>query len=136
MVGTVSSARFTSLLLSALGAIGLVVAAAGIFGVVSYFVSQRRQEIGVRVALGATPRRVVSLVVLQGIRPVALGVLIGLVAGVAATRALRAMLYDVSPTDPLTLAIAGLGVLAIAAVAALLPARHAARIDPLVALRE
>ncbi|HEX7121392.1 MAG TPA: ABC transporter permease [Gemmatimonadaceae bacterium] len=136
MASTIASARFTSLLLSVLGAIGLVVAAAGIFGVVSYFVSQRQQEIGVRMALGASPRRVVSLVVLQGIRPVALGVVIGLVAGVATTQALRAMLYDVSPTDPLTLAIAGLGVLGIAAAAALIPARHAARIDPLVALRE
>jgi putative ABC transport system permease protein len=131
-----AGARFNTILLTVMGAIGLALAAIGIFGVISYFVSQRAQEIGVRMALGATPRRVLMLVVGQGIRPVVLGVILGVLGAVAASRLLRALLFGVSPADPLTLAGMALGVTLIAVVAALFPARRATRIDPLVALRE
>jgi ABC-type antimicrobial peptide transport system permease subunit len=128
--------RFNTVLLSALGVIGLVLATVGIFGVLSYFVSQRQQEIGLRMALGATPRGVLVMVVQQGLRPVILGIVVGLAGAVAATRVLGTLLYDVSATDPLTLGAVALGVTGIAAIAALVPARRATRIDPLAALRE
>ena len=131
-----AGARFNTILLTVMGAMGLALAAIGIFGVISYFVSQRAQEIGVRMALGATPSRVLMLVVGQGIRPVVLGVILGLIGAAATTRVLRALLFDVSATDPLTLAGMALGVTVIAVVAALFPARRATRIDPIVALRE
>jgi predicted permease len=133
---SVAGARFNSVLLSALGVIGLMLAMVGIVGVVSYFVSQRQREIGVRMALGATPQRVLVLVVRQGVRPVVVGVVLGLLISAAATRLLDALLYDVSATDPFTLALVALGVLAVAIAAAAIPARRATRIDPLVALRE
>jgi putative ABC transport system permease protein len=133
---SLAGTRFNTVLLSVLGVIGLVLATVGIFGVISYFVSQRQQEIGLRMALGATPRKVLLLVVEQGLRPVVLGVVLGLAAAAVATRLLRALLYDVSATDPFTLAGVALGIILFATVAALVPARRATRIDPLVALRE
>ncbi|MBC7895729.1 MAG: ABC transporter permease [Cytophagaceae bacterium] len=133
---SLDSTRFNTVLLSALGVIGLVLATVGIFGVLSYFVSQRQQEIGLRMALGATPRGVLVLVVQQGLRPVILGILVGLAGAVAATRVLGTLLYEVSATDPLTLGAVALGVTGIAAIAAMVPARRATRIDPLAALRE
>jgi predicted permease len=136
LADSLAGARFNTALLSVLGAIGLVLAMVGIFGVISYFVSQRTQEIGLRMALGASPRRVLVLVVEQGLRPVVLGVIIGLAGAVGATRLLQTLLYGVSPTDPLTMAGVALGVTLVAIVAAMLPARRATRIDPLVALRE
>jgi predicted permease len=136
LADSVAGARFNSVLLSGLGVIGLMLAMVGIVGVVSYFVSQRQREIGVRMALGATPQRVLVLVVRQGVRPVVVGVVLGLLISAAATRLLDALLYDVSATDPFTLALVALGVLAVAIAAAAIPARRATRIDPLVALRE
>jgi predicted permease len=133
---SLAATRFNTVLLSVLGVIGLVLATVGIFGVISYFVSQRQQEIGLRMALGATPRKVLLLVIEQGLRPVVLGVALGLAAAAAATRLLQALLYDVSATDPFTLAGVALGIIVFATAAALVPARRATRIDPLVALRE
>ena len=124
------------MLLSALGVIGLVLATVGIFGVISYYVSQRTQEIGLRMALGASPRGVLLLVVEQGLRPVVVGVVLGLGASIAALRVLESLLYDVSATDPLTLGGVALAVIGVAVVAAMIPARRATRIDPLAALRE
>lgn len=135
-VESLAGARFNTALLSVLGAIGLALATVGIFGVISYFVSQRTQEIGLRMALGATPRRVLVLVVEQGLRPVVLGVVVGLAGAVAATRLLQALLFGVTPTDPLTLTGVAVVISAIAVVAAMVPARRATRIDPLSALRE
>jgi putative ABC transport system permease protein len=131
-----AGARFNTVLLSVLGVIGLMLATVGIFGVISYFVSQRTQEIGIRMALGATPRRVLVLIVQQGLRPVVVGVVLGLVGTAAATRVLQTLLFDVSATDPMTLIGVAAGVTAIAVLAALVPARRATRIDPLTALRE
>jgi predicted permease len=133
---SLASARFNTVLLSALGVIGLMLATVGIFGVISFFVSQRAQEIGVRMALGATPGNVLVLVVEQGLRPVVLGVVLGVAASVALTRLLQSLLYGVSATDPLTLTAVAVGVTAVACGAALLPARRATRIDPLAALRD
>jgi ABC-type antimicrobial peptide transport system permease subunit len=131
-----AGARFNTVLLSVLGVIGLMLATVGIFGVISYFVSQRTQEIGIRMALGATPRRVLVLIVEQGLRPVVVGVALGLIGTAAATRVLQTLLFDVSATDPVTLIGVATGVTAIAVLAALVPARRATRIDPLAALRE
>jgi ABC-type antimicrobial peptide transport system permease subunit len=122
------------LLLTALGGIGLLLAAVGIYGVISWFVSQRTQEIGLRMALGATEGRVLSLVTWQAMRPVLLGLAVGLAGALAATRALRGLLFGVTASDPATFA----GVLVVLAAAALLaswlPARRAARVEPTRAL--
>ena len=133
---SLAGTRFNTVLLSALGVIGLILAMVGIFGVISYFVSQRTQEIGLRMALGAQRRGVLWLVVEQGLRPVVLGIVLGLGISVATLRVLKSLLYDVSATDPLTLSGVALGVIAVAIAAAMIPARRATRIDPLAALRE
>jgi putative ABC transport system permease protein len=130
----VATTRFNMLLLSALGGIGLLLAAVGIYGVISWFVSQRTQEIGLRMALGATERGVLTLVAWQAMRPVLVGLGVGLAGALAATRALSGLLFGVSATDPATFA----GVLVVLGGAALLaswlPARRAARVEPTRAL--
>jgi putative ABC transport system permease protein len=132
---SLSTARFNMLLLTLLGAIGLLLAAIGIYGVIGYFVSRRTQEIGVRMALGATRADVVRLVVRQATLPVAAGVVLGVVASVALTGVLQAQLFGVSARDPLTLA--GVAVLlgCVGLIASLVPARRAASVNPTQALR-
>ncbi|MEA2599245.1 MAG: hypothetical protein QOF89_237 [Acidobacteriota bacterium] len=129
-----ATTRFNMLLLSALGGIGLLLAAVGIYGVISWFVSQRTQEIGLRMALGATEGRVLALVTWQAMRPVLVGLGVGLAGALAATRALGGLLFGVTATDPATFA----GVLVVLAGAALLaswlPARRASRVEPTRAL--
>jgi putative ABC transport system permease protein len=132
--GTMATARFNTLLLALLGGIGLVLAATGIYGVVSYLVSQRTQEIGVRMALGATAGSVVALILRQSLKPVVAGGVIGLLAAMAASRVLASQLFAVSPTDPLTIAVAGATLVAVALIASAVPARRAAAIDPTTAL--
>ncbi len=127
--------RVAAIVLGSFGGVALLLAAMGIYGIVAFSVSQRTREIGVRVALGAARRDVVRLMVRNGMRPVAVGVGIGLVAALAATRLLKSFLTGVSPSDPATFAAVVLAFLGVALWAALLPARRAARIDPLVALR-
>jgi predicted permease len=131
---SVATTRFNMLLLTALGGIGLLLAAVGIYGVISWFVSQRTQEIGLRMALGATERGVLTLVAWQAMRPVLAGLIVGLAGAVAATRALGGLLFGVTATDPATFA----GVLLVLGGAALLaswlPARRAARVEPTRAL--
>jgi len=112
-----------------------VLAAIGLYGVIAYGGTQRTREIGVRVALGADPQAVTTLVVGGGFRLAVAGVVIGSGAAVAATRVLESMLYGVSPADPLTLVGIALLVAAIALVASYVPARRALRIDPTEALR-
>ena len=135
MGANLAAARFNTLLLALLGILGLLLAAAGIYGVVSYFVTQRTAEIGVRMALGATPATVTRLVMRQAAVPVALGIVAGLAGSLVATRLLTASLVGVERTDPLTLA----GVVAVLAAAALLasfvPAQRAARVAPVTALQ-
>jgi len=120
---------------TAIAVIALVLAAIGLYGVIAYGGTQRTREIGVRVALGADPQAVTTLVVGGGFRLAVAGVVIGSGAAVAATRVLESMLYGVSPADPLTLVGIALLVAAIALVASYVPARRALRIDPTEALR-
>ncbi len=117
------------------GIIGLLLAAIGVYGVLSYSVSQRAQEIGVRLALGAGRSQILRLVVGQGVVLAAIGIVIGLVLAAAAMPAARTLLYKVSPFDPLTFAGVALFLGAVAFIASFLPARRATRVDPVIALR-
>ena len=112
-----------------------VIAMVGVYGVISYSVSQRTHEIGIRMALGASPRDIFRLVVGQGMGLVLIGVGIGLAASLALTRFLESMLFGVSATDPATFAGVALLLAAVALLACYIPARRATRVDPLVALR-
>ena len=127
--------RFLMLMLGAASAIALVLGAVGLYGVMAYAVSLRQREIGVRMALGARPADVSRMVSLQGLTLAGVGVVIGLAAALAVTRLLRGLLYDVSPTDPVTLAGTSLALVVVALIACWLPARRAASVDPAVALR-
>ncbi len=128
-------ARFELWVLGILGALALLLAAVGMYGVLAYHVTARTREIGVRVALGARPRDVVRLVIAQGLRVTAAGVAIGLLISALASRLLATLLQGVSPTDAATWSAAVAVWIAVAVVACWLPARRAARIEPLVALR-
>jgi ABC-type antimicrobial peptide transport system permease subunit len=132
---SLATSKFNTLLLTLLGAIGLVLAAVGIYGVISYFVSRRTQEIGVRMALGATRSDVLVLVIRQAAWPVGIGIVAGIVLSAGATRVLSTQLFSVTPSDPLTFAAVALGLTAIAILASLVPARRAASVDPNKALR-
>ena len=127
--------RFNTTLLALFATIAFALAAIGIYGVVSYGVTQRRHEMGVRVALGAQRRDVVRLIVVRALRPVAAGVAIGLVAAVAATRVAQGLLYGTSPHDPATYGAMAALLLAVGALAAYAPSRRAATADPVLALR-
>jgi len=128
--------RFVTVLVSLFAAVALILSMAGIYGVLATVVSRQRQEIGVRMALGASPTAVTGQVVQRGMRWVAAGVFLGLLGAAGVTRLLSALLYGVAPTDPLTFA-AGAGILAAMGLAAsYLPARRASRVDPVAALRQ
>jgi putative ABC transport system permease protein len=127
--------RFSATLLMLFAATGLLLAAAGIYGLVSLLVSQRIQEIAIRVALGATPSSVTRMMLLQVSVWIALGAVTGIVCSLIAARWVRALLFGITPNDPVTLAGAALTLLAVALVAAYVPARRAAKVDPMVALR-
>jgi putative ABC transport system permease protein len=132
---SVARPRFLTALLAAFSVVALTLAAVAIYGVISYTVTRRTHEIGVRMALGARRRQVAGMVVRQGLILAAVGVGIGLLGGLAATRLLSGLLFGVSPTDPLTMVAVPLGLIAVALLAAYLPARRATRVDPMVALR-
>ena len=127
--------RWTMALLSAFAALAITLALVGIYGVVSWSVAQRTREIGIRLTLGASPNTVVGEVLRYGIRVSAAGLTIGLMAAFLLRRFLTSLVFDVSPSDPLTYAaVAGL-MLAVALTACYIPARRASRVDPLIALR-
>jgi putative ABC transport system permease protein len=127
--------RFLAALLSILAGLALGLAAVGTYGVLAYLVNQRRQEIGIRMALGANRATILALVLGRGLVLSIAGLIIGLGASLALTRLLGTMLYDISPTDPLTLAIVAGVMLATAVIACLVPAWRATRVDPLATLR-
>ena len=128
--------RLAAWFLSLLGFVALTLAAVGLYGVLGHAVSRRRREIGVRLAIGAEPRAIRLLVLSRGLRVVGVGLAFGLAAALLVTRLVSSLLFQVSPTDPLTLAATSILLLLVAAVACDLPARRAARVDPVQALRQ
>jgi len=132
---SIAQPRFRTLLLGLFGALAVLLAAVGLYGVVVYTVTQRTHEIGIRMALGAQMRDVLSLIVRWGMTLAVAGVAIGLMAALALTRVLSSMLYEVRPTDPITFGSVGLLLTAVAFLACYFPARRAAKIDPMEALR-
>jgi putative ABC transport system permease protein len=132
---SVAGRRFQMFLLSAFAAMALVIAIVGIYGVISYAVSQRTHEIGIRMALGAQASDVLRMVVWRGMRLTLIGVALGLAAALALTRVMKNLLFNVSATDPSTFAGIALLLLSVACVASFIPARRATKVDPLVALR-
>jgi predicted permease len=135
VAASVAPKRFTMMLLGAFAAIALLLASIGIYGVLSYLVGQRTQEIGVRMALGAQRADVLRLVMSDGARMMLLGIGIGIVAALGLTRLMASMLFGVRPTDPLTFAAVTLVLALIALLACYVPAHRAMRVDPTVALR-
>jgi putative ABC transport system permease protein len=135
VTGSVARDRLATALMGFFALVALLLAAVGIYGVIAYAVSQRTREIGIRAALGANGARIVSLVLGQSVRMVALGLAAGLVASLVLSRLLRDVLYDVGPRDPGTLIVVSTVLLAVAMIAALIPARRAVRVPPIAALR-
>ncbi|HUK29915.1 MAG TPA: ABC transporter permease [Candidatus Acidoferrum sp.] len=127
--------RFNTWLLAAFGCGALLLAAIGVYGVISYSVAQQTRELGVRIALGAQPGNVLRLVLRRGLTLAAIGLVIGIGASLAATRLMTSLLYNVSATDPVTFATVGALLIAVALAACWIPARRAMRVDPVIALR-
>jgi putative ABC transport system permease protein len=136
LADVVAQPRFQTLLLGLFGLVALALVSAGIYGVVSYSVAQRTHEIGVRMALGAGEHDVLRLVVGQGMKPVLAGLAIGLAGALALTRLMKALLFGVSSSDPLTFGSIALLLALVALLACWVPARRATRVNPIIALRQ
>jgi putative ABC transport system permease protein len=135
LADSVAQQRFSIQLMTVFAGIAAVLAAIGIYGVLSYLVDQRRRELGIRVALGAQPSSILGLVLRQGSIAVGIGLIVGIGGAFALTRLLSNLLYQVSATDPLVFGGVAAGLILVALVAMLVPARRATRVDPLEALR-
>jgi putative ABC transport system permease protein len=127
--------RLGAQLTGTMGLLGLILSVVGVYSVASYAAAQRTHEIGIRMAIGATPRDILKMVLRQGFAIVGLGVLVGLAAAFAGTRLLADLFYGVTPSDPVTYAAVATLLLAVALLACWIPARRATRVSPLVALR-
>ena len=136
LAASLQTSRMNTLLLTILGGIALALAVVGIYGVVSYFVNQRTHEIGVRMALGASPRGIWRFVVQRGLTPIAAGLLVGLGLSAATTRVLEGRLLSVKAHDPVTFADVALLLVLVGLLATYVPARRAMRVPPVVALSE
>ena len=132
---TLDSPRLTATLLGLFALLALVITSAGIAGVIAFSVNQRTQEFGVRMALGAPRGSVLSMVLRQGLRLVLAGLAIGMAGAIVLTRVMTTLLFGVEPTDALTFLAVSMVLVAVAAAACLIPARRAASVDPMVALR-
>jgi putative ABC transport system permease protein len=135
MAKSVAPRRFNLLLLGVFALVGLALACVGLYGVMSYTVTQRTRELGVRMALGAQTSDVLRLVIGEGMKLALIGALLGLGGALALTRFLKTLLFGVSATDPLTFIVIAAMLIIVALLAALVPARRAASMDPLVSLR-
>ena len=135
LTDSVATARLPTALVAGFAAIGVLMAAAGLYGVIAHTVERRTREIGVRVALGAEPWSPLRLVAGEGLRLITVGIIVGTVAAAIVSRAMRSLLFDVSPGDPLTYAMVALAFIAVGCAASIVPARGALRVDPSVALR-
>jgi predicted permease len=135
MSASVARPRLIMALLMVFAGVGVVLGAVGVYGVIAYAVGERRREIGVRIALGAEPRTVAGSVVARGLMYAVIGVAIGLAGALALTRVMKSLLFGVSATDPVTFGVLSLFLIGVAVVASYVPARQAARTDPMVALR-
>jgi ABC-type antimicrobial peptide transport system permease subunit len=127
--------RFRTWLSSGFAALALLLSAIGIYALISYSVSQRTREIGVRVALGAQRSSVFGMVLKEGLRLILFGLLLGWLGAFSATRVMRSLLYSTSPTDAVSFMATSLVLIAVALLACYIPARRAAKVDPMVALR-
>jgi ABC-type antimicrobial peptide transport system permease subunit len=126
---------FTMVLLAVAAIMALLLGIVGIYGVIAYVVTQRTGEIGVRLALGASPGAVAGMIVRQGGVVAASGMVIGIAGALAVGRVMESLLYDVSPWDPIVFVVTAIGLFIVAMIACWVPARRAARIDPLIAMR-
>jgi putative ABC transport system permease protein len=133
---SVAQPRLRSALLSIFSLVALILASLGIYGVIACSVAERKKEIGIRIALGARPSEVRGMVLAQGLKLTAIGLVLGLAGAAAATRLIEGFLFGVSASDPFTYATTVAAFIAIAILASYLPARRAMRVDPIVALRE
>jgi len=135
LLDSIARQRFSMLLLAIFAGVALVLAAVGIYGVMSYSVAQRTHEIGIRMALGAQTGAVLKLAVGYGLRLVVAGVVVGLIAAFALTRVMSTLLFGITATDPVTFGLISLLLIVVAAIASYIPAGRATKVDPIIALR-
>jgi putative ABC transport system permease protein len=132
---SVASQRFSMMLLTVFAVIAMVLAMVGVYSVLSYTVAQRSHELGLRMALGAQSRDVMTLVLMHGMKLTLIGTAIGLGSAIALTRLMKSLLFEIGATDPVTFAVVTVLLMGVGLVACLIPARRATRVDPMVALR-